>query len=132
MDFIDSNIWLYALIDAGDSHRRQRAVSLIESDNLVVTTQVINEVCVNLIRKAGMAESAVPGLIESFFRRCTVVTLDRRLMTDASRLRQEFGFSFWDGLIVAGALHEGCNRLFSEDMHHGLVVDGKLTVENPF
>ena len=132
MDFIDSNVWLYAFIESGESHRRQRAVRLIQSENIAVTTQVINEVCVNLIRKAGLEESAVPGLIDCFYRRCSVIPLNRNLMTDASRLRRNRGFSFWDGLIVAGALRAGCDRLFSEDMHDGFVVDDKLRIENPF
>lgn len=35
-------------------------------------------------------------------------------------------------MIVAAALEAGCDALCSEDMHDGLIVDGRLTVVNPF
>jgi predicted nucleic acid-binding protein len=34
--------------------------------------------------------------------------------------------------MIAVALENGATTLFSEDMHHGLVIDGKLTITNPF
>jgi predicted nucleic acid-binding protein len=40
-------------------------------------------------------------------------------------------FYFWDALIVEAALAAGCKTLYSEDMQHGLVVNG-MTIENPF
>ena len=49
----------------------------------------------------------------------------------ASRLREAASFSFWDSLIVAAALDAGCSTLYSEDMQHGPVVDGRLTIVNP-
>jgi predicted nucleic acid-binding protein len=35
-------------------------------------------------------------------------------------------------MIVAAALHADCDTLWSEDMHDGLVIDGRLRVLNPF
>jgi len=35
-------------------------------------------------------------------------------------------------MIVAAAVESGCDVLYSEDMHHGLVVAGRLRIENPF
>lgn len=49
--FIDSNVWLYAFMD-GDSLKHSRAVELISQPEVTLSTQVINEVCANLIRKA--------------------------------------------------------------------------------
>ena len=40
-------------------------------------------------------------------------------------------FSFWDRLIVAGALEANCLQLYSEDMQHGQVIDRRLTILNP-
>jgi predicted nucleic acid-binding protein len=33
---------------------------------------------------------------------------------------------------VAAALDAGCVTLYSEDMQHGQVIDGRLTLINPF
>jgi predicted nucleic acid-binding protein len=42
------------------------------------------------------------------------------------------GFSHYDSLIVATALSINCSVLYSEDLQHGQVVDGRLTIVNPF
>ena len=38
----------------------------------------------------------------------------------------------YDAMIVASALDAGCEVLWSEDTHQGLVVDGRLRFTNPF
>jgi predicted nucleic acid-binding protein len=43
-----------------------------------------------------------------------------------------YGFSWFDSLIVATALDAGCDTLYTEDLQHGQVIEGKLTVTNPF
>ncbi|MGE0884435.1 MAG: hypothetical protein AB7P14_12895 [Blastocatellales bacterium] len=67
--FVDSNIWLYALIASQDKDKSSRAQQVLQSTNLCLSTQVINEVCLNLIKKAGMAEADIQNLIESFHSR---------------------------------------------------------------
>jgi len=47
-------------------------------------------------------------------------------------LAERYGLSVWDSMIVAAALAADCDTLFSEDMHDGLMVDGSLTITNPF
>lgn len=38
----------------------------------------------------------------------------------------------YDAMIVGAALVAGCERILSEDMQDGLVIEGVLTVRNPF
>jgi predicted nucleic acid-binding protein len=97
-----------------------------------VSVQVINEVCVNLLRRAAFAESAIPSLIESFFATCEVVHPSQGTLVTASTLRQRYSLSFWDSLIITAAIEAGASILHTEDMQHGLLVDGKLTIVNPF
>jgi predicted nucleic acid-binding protein len=47
-------------------------------------------------------------------------------------LAERHGFQVYDALIVAAALEAGCGTLFSEDMQDGRVVEGRLTIRNPF
>ena len=53
------------------------------------------------------------------------IELGHQLITDHN-------FSMWDSLIVASALNANCTTLYSEDMQHGQIVHGKLTIQNPF
>ena len=44
--FIDSNIWLYALIEDGGSEKHHKAKQCIAiTENIIISTQVVNEVC---------------------------------------------------------------------------------------
>jgi predicted nucleic acid-binding protein len=131
---VDTNVWLYALVDSDDSSKTHTARDLLltQSRPIITSTQVINEVCVNLIRKAGMSEEVVRELTEAFFRRYQVLLTTETLLLKASRLRERHSFSYWDSLIVTAALQGNAAILFSEDMQDGLVVDNTLTISNPF
>lgn len=130
--FIDSNVWIYALtIDQNYSNNHDIARSLIERTGVVVSTQVINEVCVNLLKKFLFNEDQIKDLVFSFYQRYRVVTFNREVLLEASSLRGQYSFSFWDSLIVASALYAGVNTLYSEDMQDGLVVSERLKIVNP-
>jgi predicted nucleic acid-binding protein len=49
----------------------------------------------------------------------------------ASEIGERNLLSFWDALIVASASRAGADRILSEDLNHGQVIEGML-VENPF
>ncbi len=130
--FIDTNIWLYALIESKEVQKRSQAKQVIQDSGLVVSTQVINETCVNLLRKAAFPEGEIQRLILAFYEKCNVVDVDVNTLLQASQLRERYSFSFWDSLIVASALVTNCDTLYSEDMQDGLKVQDKFVVVNPF
>lgn len=130
--FIDTNIWLYAFLDTGEEEKSLRAKQLFEQVEPMLSVQVINEICVNLIKKASFPEEQIARLIESFYEKYPIVEMDEGILLAASELRQEYSFSFWDSMVVACALAANAEILYSEDMHHGLSVRGALKIINPF
>ena len=62
----NSNIWLYAF-SADDPHKKDLAQA---SSNIpaVVSGQVVNEVCVNLIKRAKFPEVKISKLIETLYQ----------------------------------------------------------------
>ncbi len=50
----------------------------------------------------------------------------------ALTIAENYGYEIYDALIVAAALEAGCATLCSEDLQHGQLIDGKLTIRNPF
>jgi predicted nucleic acid-binding protein len=127
--FIDSNIWLYAFIETPD--KSLIAKSLIEGADITISTQVINEVCVNLIKKSQFPEEKIRNLIESFYNKYSVLELGIEILFKASNIRTHHNFSFWDSLILASALHGGCDILYSEDMQAGFMMESTIII-NPF
>ncbi len=48
------------------------------------------------------------------------------------QIAERYGLSIYDALIVSAALMAGCRTLYSEDMQDGQVIEGLLTIRNPF
>lgn len=132
--FVDSNVWLYALIESSPPDpRRAKARQLLSSlEWPVVSTQVIREVSVNLLCKAGVTEAALRELVRSWYGQCRVVEADEAQLHSASLLRERMSVSFWDSQIIAAALAAGCTTLYSEDLQHGQLIEGQLRIVNPF
>ena len=130
MRFQDSNIWLYALWSFSDP-RHAAAVRCTSAPNLAVSTQVINEVCSNLMRKAGFTNDQIEQLVRYFYAATQVLPVSKQSIVKACDLRRRYSLSYWDSQMVACALLGGCTVLDSEDMQDGLVIEGALTINNP-
>ena len=134
----DSNIWLYRLLidpecnDAEEMGKHNLATALTSRENILISTQIINEVCAVLSKKAKISEIQIRQIIQEFYDGCLVIQLDRNIILRASELRTQYSFSFWDSLIVASALASEANILYSEDMQDGLIISNQLTLINPF
>jgi predicted nucleic acid-binding protein len=50
----------------------------------------------------------------------------------ALKLNSKYGYSYYDCLILASALLNDCEYLYSEDMQHNQLIEGKLKIVNPF
>ncbi len=130
--FIDSNVWLYAFIKSDAPDKTRDAKHIISVSIPVVSTQVVNEVCVNLLKKAKFSEAQLSELIASFYADYQVLELSRGILLSASQLRTQYSLSFWDSIIVSSALNAGVSVLYSEDMQDGLLVRNQLKIVNPF
>ena len=128
--FIDSNIWLYAFMDES-SPKQAIATALIQQDRVVLSTQVVNEVCNNLIRKADYTEPEIQQTIQNWVVAYPILEVTIPIIRQASVLRVAYRLSYWDSLILATAQDAGCSVVYSEDMQDGLRI-GALTLCNPF
>lgn len=127
-DFIDSNVILYLLDDGAKADRAEAVLA----QGGVISVQVLNEVLVNCVRKAGMGLDEAGAFLAGIRRLCRVVDLTVETHDVGRALVARYGFSIYDAMIVGAALMAGCDRVLSEDMQDGLVVEGVLTVVNPF
>ena len=92
--FIDSNIWLYAFINNSEERKSKIAKNIIAANNIIISTQVINEVSVNLIKKAKFSESNIQELVGDFCFNYQVIDIDITILIDAFKLRQNYYFSY--------------------------------------
>lgn len=126
---LDTNVAVYALtLDA----KRSRAREILRSVDFV-SVQVLNEYANVARRKLGRSWEVVAGDLDALRQAAGVI----RPVTDdanreAIRIGARYRITFYDAVIVAVALANGARVLYSEDMQHGLVIDGCLSITDPF
>ncbi|MCU1302837.1 MAG: pilus assembly protein [Candidatus Sulfotelmatobacter sp.] len=128
--FFDSNVLIYAMV-SGDS-RRERAQQLVEQGG-TISVQVLNEFVSVARRKMRMPwEDVIDAMdaIRVLFPAPVPIALDTH--EAALKIAQQYGFGIYDALILAAALAAECSTLYSEDLQDGQVIDGGLTIRNPF
>jgi predicted nucleic acid-binding protein len=54
--FIDTNIWLYSFIQSQNREKTEIARAIIKECEIFISPQIINEICVNLIKKVNFSE----------------------------------------------------------------------------
>ena len=127
--FVDTNVLLYLL--SADSAKADRAEAIVQAGG-VISVQVLNEIANVARRKLGMSWPDTLEFLELIRAFCVVhpVTID--VHSKGMQIAERYGFSIYDSMIIAAALHAGCEQLYSEDLQHDQLIDKQLRLCNPF
>lgn len=132
--FVDTNILMYAHdASAGAKHDRARAVveELWRARSGVVSTQILQELCVSLRRKAGRpVDLKTAREIVSDYLSWDVHVNTGESILEALELEERYRISFWDALVIQAAEASGAAVLYSEDLSNGQMY-GAVRVVNP-
>jgi predicted nucleic acid-binding protein len=134
--FLDTNIVVYTF-DSGAPKKKRRAQDLLEqalrTQEGVVSTQVVQEFLNVATTKFSTPLTLLDVqqyLHDVLTPLCTIFpSID--LFRQALILQQDTRYSFYDSLIISGALQAGCGFLYSEDLQHDQQIRG-LRILNPF
>lgn len=128
--FFDTNVLVYVV--SQQDERTSKAEALVANGG-IISVQVLNELASVSRRKLGLSWEDVGDALAALRVLCpspTPLTTDTH---DAGlRIAAKYGFPFYDALIAAAALEAECTTLYSEDFQDGQVIEGRLTVRNPF
>ena len=131
--FLDTNVLVYA-VESGDSQRAGRARDLVAAclrrGDGVVSTQVLQEFFNVATRKMGLDAASARRYVE-LFATLETVQISTELIFGAIDLHQLRSISFWDALVIRAAREAGCERIWTEDLRDGAILDG-VRIENPF
>ena len=121
--FVDTNILVYAHDrSAGTKHQRARLLleQLWNSGQGVLSTQVLQELCINLRRKVSrpLPIDEVRLLIRDYST-WEVVTNTPESILQALEIEARYKTPFWDALILQAAESSGASVLYSEDLATG-------------
>lgn len=126
--FFDTNVLLYLL--SKDAAKADRAEALLASGG-VVSVQVLNEFASVASRKLAMTMPEIREILSTIQGVCIVKPLDIETHKLGLELAERYGFSIYDGMIVAAAVRAECTILYTEDLQQGQMI-AKLQIRNPF
>lgn len=132
--FVDTNILMYAHdTSAGAKHARAKAVieDLWRDRSGVISTQVLQELSVNLRRKSGrpLDLKATREIVTDYLSWEVVVNTGESIL-EALEIEARYRISFWDALVIQAAETAGAPVLYSEDLSDGQMY-GTVRVVNP-
>ena len=127
--FIDTNIVIYAL---GPNSTKTTQAAALFAQHPTISTQVLSETANVALRKLALPLAETRKLLTTLESMCQVEMIASACLHRALDITERYGVSWYDSLIVAAALEAGCDTLYTEDMQHGQVIDGTLTITNPF
>jgi predicted nucleic acid-binding protein len=118
--FVDTNVLLYAHDrSAGLKHERARQLveQLWDSRQGVLSTQVLQELCINLRRKIArpLPVEEIRRIIQDYLS-WEIVINDSASVLQALEIELRYQTSFWDALILQAAESSGAAILYSEGL----------------
>jgi predicted nucleic acid-binding protein len=127
--FFDTNVLVY--LTSTDATKASRARGLTDGGG-TISVQVLNEIANVTRRKLGFSWLETRDFLSLVSGLLSIIPMTLRIHETGLGLAERYGLSIHDGMIAAAALDSGCDTLWSEDLHDGLVIGGRLTVVNPF
>jgi predicted nucleic acid-binding protein len=134
--FLDTNIFVYSF-DQSAAVKARRAAELIQealtTQKGVISYQVVQEFFNVALKRFAQPMQATDAeqYLNTVFRPLLGVQSSLGLYAEALRLCSQSRLSWYDSLIVAGAMQARCDLLYTEDLQHGQRFGG-LQVRNPF
>jgi len=126
---IDTNVAVYAF---SKDQRRLIAMRLLDAGPRI-SIQLLNEFASVSVRKRKLEWPEIEESLDIVTHLASSMRPVNYDVHDLARIvAQRYKINFYDALIIAAALLDECETLFSEDMQHGLIIDGRLTIRNPF
>lgn len=127
--FVDSNVLLYSI--SSDALKAARA-EVIAAGGGVISVQVLNEFA-NVARRKYATPWPIVHQALGFV--CTLFDVEPLTLDTHARglqISERYGFGVFDSLLLAAALEAGCDTFWTEDLKHHQVIEGRLTIRNPF
>jgi len=128
--FFDTNVLVYVV---GQQDERTAPAEALIAGGGVVSVQVLNELASVSRRKLGLTWEDIGEALAAIRTLCpSPVPLTIETHEAGLRIAAQYAYHIYDALVVAAALEAECTTLYSEDLQDGQIVDGRLTIRNPF
>ena len=128
--FFDTNVLVYVV---GQQDKRTEAAEALLTGGGIISVQVLNELANVSRKKLRMSWEEIDEALAAIRVLCpSPIPLTSDTHDAGRRIAAKYGYSMFDGLIAASALEADCDTLYSEDLQDGQVIEGRVTIRNPF
>jgi len=133
--FLDTNILIYCFDKNVDFRFKAENLlrQLYQSEDCFISSQVVVEFCRAAQQKLNppLSMAAIRDFINTLpTARTVLVTIP--IIEHATILQEKYRLSFWDSVIISAALSIGCEKLYTQDMQSGQLIENQLLIINPF
>jgi predicted nucleic acid-binding protein len=130
--FLDTNVIIY-LYSQDEDDKRNAAYSFVNSADCVTSVQAMSEASNVWLKKYRLTKAEIAKRLDEIEAVCEEVVLVRRkTIAQALDIKDRYGYSFYDCLMLASAMESNCTVVLTEDMKHEQVINSILKIENPF
>lgn len=124
-----SFVLLYLL--SADPAKAACAEKIVRSGG-IISVQALNDIANVVRRKLSMPRPEVNEVLALIRSICPCEPLTVEVHDRGRLVAERHGVNIYDAMIVVAALVSQCDTLYSEDMQHGLLIDGQLRIRDPF
>jgi len=130
--FLDTNVFIYFYSD-NELSKRTAAHQALDSYTCITSIQAMNEACNVWYKKFRWGGEKIKEHLSNIELVCDdVVSIQKATIMKAISLKERYGYSYYDCLMLASALEGNCEVIFTEDMSDNQIIEDRLQIINPF
>ena len=127
---LDTNVLVYC--HSNDEADKQEIAMSLFAYYPIVSTQVLSEYLNVVKRTLKLPKDEIMDICLQNIELCVLQPVSLTTLKSARNLIDSYDFQLFDSIVVASALEANCHILYSEDLQHGLIVEKRLEIINPF
>jgi len=130
--FLDTNILIY-LYSKSETDKRGIVSQIFDANYCVTSLQAMNEACNVWFKKYDWNGATIHKHLDNIELLCDeILAVERNTIDKAISIKEHYGYSYYDCLMLAFALESKCNLIMTEDMNNGQIINESLKINNPF
>ena len=129
---IDTNLWVYLYVEEPHvKYDKVRQTVDKHFGHVLCSTQILGELYHVLTRKNLLPEDKAKDVISETIMMFPIAPIETSNVQEAIAIHEEYGYAYWDSLIIATAFLHDSPIVYSEDMQHNQLIRGKTRIINP-
>jgi len=130
--FLDTNLLIY-LYSESEAEKRNAVYRIFDLNHCITSLQVLNEASNIWFKKYGWDGTKIQRHLDNIELLCdNILMIERNTINIALSLKDRYGYSYYDCLVLSSALESNCNIIMTEDMNNGQIINERLKISNPF